>query len=59
MEQCLRSCFVTVFYLLLLDYCDDERNIFVPNVDNVTHPSNKILANTGNLSVCTQHGSIL
>ena len=28
---------VTDVYLFMADYSDDERNIFVPNVDTVTH----------------------
>jgi len=35
--------FFTTLYLFMFDYYDDERNIFVPNVDMVTHPFNEIL----------------
>ena len=43
----------------MFDNSDEERKIFVTNVDNVTHRFNEFLANTGNLSISSHHGSIL
>jgi hypothetical protein len=32
-------------------YCDDGRNVFVPNVDTVTHRFKENLANNGNQQI--------